>query len=73
MFEAGAIAFIPRTGPFAWDGLLVFWSPLSLFGVWIAVTCFLFFKSIRAQRDEIKEETDERAETGPAAEAPAPA
>jgi hypothetical protein len=21
--QAGAIAFIPRTGPFAWDGLLV--------------------------------------------------
>jgi hypothetical protein len=74
MFEAGAIAFIPRTGPFAWDGLLVFWSPLSLFSVWIAVTCFLIFKSIRAQRDEILQKPGQTAETGPAAaEAPAPA
>lgn len=31
MFEAGAFAFIPRTGPFAWNGLLVFWSPLTCF------------------------------------------
>jgi hypothetical protein len=24
---------LPRTGPFAWDGLLVIWSPLTLFGL----------------------------------------
>src|SRR6266516_5172017 len=37
MFEAGAVAFLPRTGPFAWNGLLVFWSPLTLFGIWLAI------------------------------------
>jgi hypothetical protein len=51
MFEAGAIAFMPRTGPFAWNGLLVFWSPLTLFGAWLAVTCVLQLKAIRQQRD----------------------
>jgi hypothetical protein len=50
MFEAGAIAFIPRTGPFAWDGLLVFWSPLTIVSLWIAVTSYQVFKAIRAQR-----------------------
>jgi len=49
MFEAGAIAFIPRSGPFAWNGLLVFWSPLSLFGVWITVQSFLIFRALRLQ------------------------
>jgi hypothetical protein len=49
MFEAGAFAFLPRTGPFAWNGLLVFWSPLTLFSLWIAVQCPLLFKAIRAQ------------------------
>ncbi|WP_179467061.1 hypothetical protein [Mycolicibacterium vinylchloridicum] len=49
MFEAGAIAFIPRSGPFAWNGLLVFWSPLTLFGVWITVQSFLTFRAIRQQ------------------------
>jgi hypothetical protein len=51
MFEAGAIAFVPRSGPFAWNGLLVFWSPLTLFGVWIAVQCRLLFVALRAQAD----------------------
>ncbi|MDO3402771.1 hypothetical protein QWI29_22245 [Mycolicibacterium neoaurum] len=49
MFEAGAIAFLTRTGPFAWDGLLVFWSPLSLFGVWIIVMAVLLFKALNGQ------------------------
>lgn len=49
MFEAGAIAFLTRSGPFAWNGLLVFWSPLTLFGAWIAVTATLLLKSINKQ------------------------
>jgi len=49
MFEAGAIAFIPRSGPFAWNGLLVFWSPLTLFTVWITIQCWLIFRALRAQ------------------------
>lgn len=52
MFEAGAFAFLPRTGAFAWNGLYVFWSPLTLFGVWIAVQCHLLLKAIKAQRLE---------------------
>jgi hypothetical protein len=52
MFEAGAIAFLPRTGPFCWRGLLVFWSPLTLFSLWIGVTCFLLFRAIRRQEEE---------------------
>jgi hypothetical protein len=53
MFEAGAIAFFPRTGPFAWNGLLVFWSPLTLFGLWIAVACYLLFGALRRQQEEL--------------------
>jgi hypothetical protein len=51
MFEAGAIAFLARTGPFAWNGLPVFWSPLVLFGAWIGVTAYLLLKVIREQRE----------------------
>jgi hypothetical protein len=29
MFEAGAVAFVLRSGPFAWNGLLVFWCSIS--------------------------------------------
>jgi len=52
MFEAGAFAFIPRSGPFAWHGLLVFWSPLTLFGAWIGVMSYLLFKALRGQQEE---------------------
>lgn len=52
MFEAGAIAFLTKTGPFAWNGLLVFWSPLTLFGAWIAVTCNLLLKALKNQAAE---------------------
>lgn len=61
MFEAGAVAFVPRTGPFAWNGLLVFWSPLTLFGVWITVMSWLIFRALRAQVAE-KESDPESAE-----------
>jgi hypothetical protein len=56
MFEAGAIAFLTRGGPFAWNGLLVFWSPLLLFGVWIGVTSTLLLKSLNKQIAEEAEQ-----------------
>jgi hypothetical protein len=52
MFEAGAFAFLPRTGPFAWNGLLVFWVPLTLFGLWIAVTSYQLLGALRRQRED---------------------
>jgi hypothetical protein len=55
MFEAGAFAFMPRGGPFAWNGLLVFWSPLTLFGAWLAVTSYLLLHNINLQEKEALE------------------
>jgi hypothetical protein len=63
MFEAGAIAFIPRSGPFAWNGLLVFWSPLILFSVWITIQSWLIFRALRAQRAEPDPQPLRAAET----------
>jgi hypothetical protein len=57
MFEAGAIAFMAHSGPFAWNGLLVFWSPLTLFGIWLAVTSYLLLNAISAQQREAALET----------------
>lgn len=36
-FPPGLILFFVKSGPFAWNGLLAFWYPLSLFAVWFAV------------------------------------
>jgi hypothetical protein len=49
MFEAGAIAFLPRTGPFAWNGLLTFWTPFPLFGVWMLVMAYLLLQALTKQ------------------------
>lgn len=49
MFEVGAFGFLPRTGPFAWDGLLVFWVPVGVFGVWVNATMFILFAAIKKQ------------------------
>jgi hypothetical protein len=59
MFEAGAIAFLARTGPFAWNGLLVFWSPLALFGAWVGVTAYLLLKALRQQSEAGQQQREE--------------
>ncbi|MFI1396498.1 hypothetical protein [Streptomyces sp. NPDC020681] len=60
MFEVGPIAFLTRTGPFAWDGLLVFWAPTALVVTWISVMVFLLLKAIKHQEDD-----DEATTTAP--------
>jgi hypothetical protein len=57
MFEAGAIAFMAHSGPFAWNGLLVFWSPLTLFAIWLAVMSYLLLTNITKQQAEVELES----------------
>lgn len=52
VFEAGAVAFLPRTGPFAWNGLLAFWIPFCLFGSWMVVVCVLLLRALKEQSNE---------------------
>lgn len=48
-FEVGALAFMFKTGPFAWNGLLVFWLPLILFTIWVLVTCYVMLRALKRQ------------------------
>ncbi|MGA8547729.1 MAG: hypothetical protein WB785_21035 [Mycobacterium sp.] len=52
MIEAGALAFLFRTGPFAWNGLLAFWSPVIVFFGWIAIATVQLIRAINAQMQE---------------------
>jgi hypothetical protein len=52
IFEPGAIAFLPRTGPFAWNGLLTFWIPFCVFGSWMVVISVLLLKALGRQAVE---------------------
>lgn len=44
LFFAGVFIPIFKTGPFAWDGLLAFWIPFLVFGLWIAVMAWQFIR-----------------------------
>jgi hypothetical protein len=48
-FEVGALAFNFRTGPFSWNGAIVFWMPLTGFGLWILVTAIVLLKALKQQ------------------------
>lgn len=49
IFEVGAIAFIPKTGPFAWNGLFVFWFPFVVFGSWVTAMSISIMAAIKRQ------------------------
>jgi hypothetical protein len=53
-----ALAFIPgilvicfRTGPFAWNGIIAFWIPLTVFASWFFVTAYVLLKALKAQAE----------------------
>ena len=48
-FEVGAISFMTKTGPFAWNGVIVFWMPFVLFFTWIPITCWLMWQGLNRQ------------------------
>lgn len=48
--EAGVCAMLFKWGPFAWDGLFVFYLPLGVFGVWITTLLMLMLGAIGRQQ-----------------------
>ncbi len=49
MFEVGAIAFVPKTGAFAWNGVFVYWCPLTIFGMWVTLMSFSLLGALKRQ------------------------
>lgn len=50
LFVPAALMYYFKTGPFAWDGVFVFWLPLTAFGAWFFVMFYAFRRAIL--RDE---------------------
>lgn len=53
----GALTFVPgallpffKTGPFAWNGMLSFWVPGSIFGIWFIVMQVMVLKAINKEK-----------------------
>jgi hypothetical protein len=40
-----------KTGPFAWNGLLAFWIPATMFGIWFIVMQVMVLKAIDAEKE----------------------
>lgn len=52
MTLTGGLCIFFKVGPFAWNGWLAFWFPLSLYGVWFTVMFVELRKAIRRQAAE---------------------
>ena len=50
IFEVGAPSFLFQKGPFAWNGLIVFWLPFTTFFTWLTVMMTSMFKALRRQQ-----------------------
>ncbi len=47
LFLPGGLITFFKSGPFAWNGLLAFWLPLTVFFLWYIVMFFALVKAIR--------------------------
>jgi hypothetical protein len=49
LLEPGAVAFLPKTGLFAVNGILAFWIPLVIFGLWLMGQTGLIWRALKIQ------------------------
>ena len=52
LLEPGALGYLAKTGPFAWNGLFVFWIPTFAFATWLNALVLLLLKAIARQQSE---------------------
>ncbi|MFT3666908.1 hypothetical protein [Piscinibacter sp.] len=48
-FEVGAFAFLPKSGPFSWNGAVVYWMPLTVFGAWVTTVSVAMLRALKRQ------------------------
>ena len=47
--DTGTVAFMFRTGPFAWNGLFPFWIPFGLYFSWFSILYYCLFSALKKQ------------------------
>jgi hypothetical protein len=47
--EIGVAAFVFKTGPFAWNGLFVYWIPILMYGAWFMTTSLNLLRALKRQ------------------------
>lgn len=49
--EVGAVGYLTKHGPFAWNGLFVFWLPFGIGFAWLALLAVLLLRALGRQRE----------------------
>jgi hypothetical protein len=49
IIEVGVLAFLPKTGPFAWNGFFVYWLPLGMYGAWYLTVSITALRALKRQ------------------------
>jgi hypothetical protein len=64
--EVGVFGLLVKSGPLAWNGLLVFYLPVAAFTIWIVSMATVFLRSLRreAAADDVSNETSEVFDEG---------
>ena len=52
--EVGPLGFLTKSGPFAWNGLIVFWLPVVIFTSWFLALCYVFLTALARESSETK-------------------
>jgi hypothetical protein len=58
LFLPGSITVFFHDGPFAWDGIFIWYLPLTVFAIWIATNSVLTLRAISAQEKGDEERWD---------------
>jgi hypothetical protein len=53
MTEVAVAGYLTKTGPFAWNGLFVFWIPLAVGSIWLFTLAWLLLRAIKRQRADV--------------------
>lgn len=53
LLAPGCLVIFFQDGPFAWNGIFVFWVPLIAFGSWFVVMTVLLLRAIREHEEEL--------------------
>ena len=48
--EVGAVGYLTKHGPFAWNGLFVFWLPFGIGFAWLALLAILLLRALKQQK-----------------------
>ncbi len=54
MFLPGPLLFFFMDGPFAWNGIVVFWLPAVTFGLWFYVMAWVIVGAVRREREDLR-------------------